>query len=125
MNRVTRWSPDTCRCVLEYEWDDALPDNQRTHSYSKVIRLCPEHEQLGLTGKKLYDQVLSENTCKNAVWSMAKETLSSLELGDFTWSFDTERKLKVGFLGKLTANQKMSLRAQCESRFGIGKVEII
>lgn len=29
--QTTRWSPDTCNCVILYQWDDALPDDQRVH----------------------------------------------------------------------------------------------
>lgn len=34
--RTTRWKPDTCGCVIVYEWDDALDENARTHVFVPV-----------------------------------------------------------------------------------------
>ena len=36
--KTTRWSPDTCGCVLEYSWDDALPQEARVHVYADTVR---------------------------------------------------------------------------------------
>ncbi len=32
----TRWYPDTCGCVLEFEWDSAVPEASRTHTVRSV-----------------------------------------------------------------------------------------
>lgn len=123
MLRTTYWSPDTCGCVLEYEWDDTQDENTRIHSFKKAVQLCEHHK--ALLGDKAYDQVMSENTCKNQVLGMVKEAYPSLELADCTWSFDVARNLGVGFLGKLKAGEKSSLQTLCDGKFGTGKVEII
>lgn len=123
MLKVTRWSPDTCGCVLEYEWDDAQDENTRTHKFKKAVQLCEHHK--ALIHGRAHDQVLSENTSKNKVWGKAREIKPDLELGDFTWSFDKDRKLKVGFLGNLTVTQKKQLKDFADAEFGSDKVEVI
>ncbi len=122
MLRVTRWSPDTCGCVLEYEWDDTIPQEQRVHKFSKAINLCTYHKALA---GKAYDAVVAENTSKNIVFGKAQEIKPSLTVEDYTWSFDDKRKLKVGFLGKLTAAEKAQLKTTIDSELGVDKVEVI
>lgn len=41
--RVTRWSPDTCGCVLEYEWDDAVDVDARVHVPCAPVSVCSTH----------------------------------------------------------------------------------
>ena len=132
MLQVTRWSPDTCGCILEYEWDDTLDENARTHSFKKAVKLCEHHKALG--ANKAYEQVMSENTRKNQVWGFIedmkskageKDSIPTVAIGDYTWSFDKDRKLKVGFLGKLKAGEKSSLQSLCDNEFGVNKIEVI
>lgn len=123
MVRVTRWSPDTCGCVLEYEWDDAHNENTRTHSFKRAVKLCEHHKALEAT--KAYDEVVSENTRKNIAFGEAQKVNPDITLDDYTWAFDKDRKLKVGFLGKLKAGEKQGLQTLCNSKFGAGKVEVI
>ena len=123
MLRVTRWSPDTCSCVLEYEWDDALNENERTHKFKKAVNLCEHHKTL--LGTEAYGTVLSENTRKNIVFDEAQKLYPAIALEDYMWSFDANRKLKVGFLGKLKAGERSSLQTLCDGKFGAGKVEVI
>lgn len=123
MIRVTRWSPDTCGCVLEYEWDDAQDEKTRTHSFKRVVKLCEHHKALAVD--KAYDQVVSENTRKNIVFGEVQKIKPDITPDDYTWSFDDKRKLKVGFLGKLQADKRGNLQTQLDSKFGEGKVEVI
>jgi len=126
MKQVTRWSPDTCSCILEYEWDDTLEDSARTHSFKKVVQLCDHHK--ALVAAQAYNAVLSENTRKNQAWGLAKAVKPDLEIDSYTWSFEgtgENRRLKAGFLGKLSAAERANLQAQCNSKFGAGKVEVI
>lgn len=123
MLKTTRWSPDTCDCILEYEWDDTKPESERTHSFKRVVQLCEHHETL--SGIEAYNEVCSENTRKNQTFGLAREVKPELELEDYTWSFDANRKLKVGFLGKLNATEKAAVQAKLDEKFGIGKAEVI
>ena len=126
MKQVTCWSPDTCSCILEYEWDDALEGDARTHSFKKAIQLCEHHK--ALAAGNAYNAVLSENTRKNQAFGLAKKVKPNLEPSSYTWSFEgtgADRKFKVGFLGKLQPEEVASLQAQCNTKFGTGKVEVI
>lgn len=123
MLRVTRWSPDTCGCIVEYEWDDTKPASERTHSFKNAIKLCEYHK--ALSGTKAYDEVSSENTRKNQAFGLVKQIKPELELEDYTWSFDAKRKLKVGFLGKLNAIEKAAAQAKLDEKFGAGKAEVV
>jgi hypothetical protein len=34
--QVTTWSPNTCGCVISYQWDDTVPQASRTHKFVSV-----------------------------------------------------------------------------------------
>lgn len=124
MKRITRWSPDTCGCVLEYEWDDKQNEDMRTHSFKRIISLCPAHSTL--VGKNAYDQVLSENTRKNLTFALIKEKQPSIEPEKYLWWFDANRDLQVEFIGiTLTENQKQDIRNSVTTKFGSGKVKVL
>ena len=123
MKQTTRWSPDTCGCVLEYEWDDAQDENVRSHSFLAVIAKCPAHESL--SGVALYNQVLNENQRKNRVFAKAQETNPSITLDDYVWSFNKSRTLEVSFLGKMTGAQKKDLQSECDRLHGANKVRVV
>lgn len=132
MKHTTRWSPDTCECVLEYEWDDAVPENERTHTPTTMIRACSAHASISdVTGK--YNQILSENQTKNQALheiiqnfpEVRKEVIDKngtrFELKDEIiagWSFDEDRKLKLNFEGVvLSAAKKVEMIAHLQNKF--------
>ena len=123
MIRVTRWSPDTCNCVFEYEWDDAQKEDVRIHTFKDAIQLCEHHKIL--PGIEAYDGVMAENTTKNITLGIALKAKPDLTIDEYTWSFDANRKLKVGFLGKLSTGERSTLQSMCDSKFGAGKVEVV
>lgn len=124
MIRTTRWSPDTCGCVLEYAWDDTLPADERVHTFTVLVAKCPDHIAL-LADQETYDQVLSENTRKNHVLELARGIVINIEREDYVWSFNAARRLRAEFPGMLTGAQKAQLRQACNNKFGAGKVEVI
>lgn len=63
MKHITRWSPDTCKCVLEYEWDDQ--DRPTVHTFSKLVNACDLHGKLDL--KDIFDRVKKDNRTKNII----------------------------------------------------------
>jgi hypothetical protein len=66
MKHVTRWSPDTCGCVIDLEWDDAVPAEQRSHTTQNIISRCPSHQETHFADKHdHYDTILKENQLKN------------------------------------------------------------
>lgn len=41
--KVTTWHPDTCECVLQYEWDTEHSEDQRVHKALPSIKRCELH----------------------------------------------------------------------------------
>jgi len=124
MKKTTRWSPDTCGCTLEYEWDDAEPEELRTHNFKQTINRCSSHDSL--TGQNLYIQVLSENTRKNKVLAIAQQVNSEIKNDGYNWSFDTNRVLKISFLNiPISPAQKAQILNLIEQELGQGLVEVI
>jgi hypothetical protein len=68
MANITRWSPDTCECIIEFEWD-----NIKTNTFKQTIRACSSHS--GHSGKDTHlETLLEENRRKNqALHALATE----------------------------------------------------
>lgn len=66
MLKTTKWLPDTCNCVIEYTWDDAVDESERTHTFSRVLSTCAFHGSCG-TDDEQYQVILKENETKNCV----------------------------------------------------------
>lgn len=120
--RVTRWYLDTCSCILEYEWDDSLSEDRRTHTLTRLVRPCSAH--MHLEAASVYGQVVDENTRKNRVFERAKALLPTLEVEDYGWSFDAQRVLQVK-LPTLPAPLKAALQSECDSLLGVGKTKVV
>lgn len=127
MLRTTRWSPDTCGCVLEYEWDDALEGSDRVHTFKKVVKLCPEHERLGLQGKPVYDRVMEENRGKNNAWGLLVQELNLTheDLAKYVWFFDESRQLQVSVTNPIAAEKKQEIQDKLDTLLGEGKVKVV
>ena len=140
MIRTTLWRPDTCGCVIEYEWDDTVSESERTHSISKVVEACEAHK--GLTAEELYATVGDENKRKNIALGHILENTPSLGVDAintqgktvkqfkdgiiFDFAYDKGRVLHLTFGGKanLNATQKSTLQTLANSKFGNGKVKV-
>lgn len=129
---VTRWSPDTCECVIEYNNDLSL---------SRVVNACAAHQ--GGTESTVFNTVLEENPRKNR---SLKEILDNAPASvfdvdadsgtrvfkkgisvDFGWSgVAPDRHLTLTVKGiTLTANQITALQTKLDTRFGTGKVTLV
>ena len=64
--KTTTWSPDTCACVIEFEWDEKVPSVSRVHTHKRTVKFCPEHAAVA-DGAPLFSTILSENRMKNDV----------------------------------------------------------
>lgn len=89
----TRWSPDTCGCVLgiinnEY-WDSPSPLN------CEVVKRCEAHKHISL--EDIPAEIRWENKSKNDAYRVAVDAVVPDTLVNFKWSFDKERKLQVSF----------------------------
>ena len=72
MKKITRWSPDSCGCVVEYEWDTDTSENDRMHTYRASINTCSFHT--AHHGKKQHLVVLDQETqLKSKVLDYAAE----------------------------------------------------
>jgi hypothetical protein len=135
---TTRWSPDTCSCVVEYSWDsEATPEN-RVHTLMSIVK-CPVHSSL--TDSEAYAIVTEENPRKNISLQTALENgpaaLYDINVDgarvlkqnidfDFSWSGQApDRVLNISFSGiSLTTQQKNAIRNFLNNKFGVGKVNI-
>lgn len=135
--KITRWSPDTCGCELEYRWDDSVPDNQRTHTLDNYVRQCSAHSSLANDNDR-YNSILDENPRKNIALLDALNNVSGLRdvTADggfvlkpninYNFSFTgtaPNRVLNISFSGiSLTTQQRNGIQAALNARFGSGKV---
>jgi hypothetical protein len=136
---TNRWSPDTCDCVIEYEFDADLDESSRTHTGNKVVKDCPEHSGLG-TPSSFFNAILDENQRKNITRQDLLENVGDLaeSLPDggldfkngisfsFSWTgSDADRVLHIQISGyTLTAPQRTTVQTILDGRFGAGKVVI-
>ena len=136
--QTTRWRPDTCPCIIEYTWDDTVPESSRVHTLSSITK-CNIHTSL--TNNSAYSTVLDENPRKNL------SLLTCLENGPtalfdtidgtrqlkgnitFNWSWSgtaPNRVLTISFTGiTLTTNQRNTIQTFLNNRFGVGKVTLV
>lgn len=117
--QTTTWHPDTCACIIEYQWDDSVPDAARVHTPSRIVSQCPFHAGLSVAdhGAKLFD----ENPRKNKTLDAIMTQVPAVILDDITWSFDSNRVLNIT-CPKLTQGQKTAIQNIANNKFGVGKV---
>lgn len=128
MINITRWSPDTCNCVIEYSWDTETSEDDRVHEFHRVVEQCEEHSEIN-KHQDVHDHVLAENQTKNKVMmSLFKHTprhkhktvnpdgtiSESLNPAvNYKWKFQGKginRELKISFEGaKLSSQEKTSI----------------
>ena len=122
--KTTRWSPDTCGCSFDYEWDNAVAADVRTHTFTNVVKRCPEHG--ARSGVALYDAVLAENVTKNTVLGIANGIESAITEENYRWSYDGARVLQVEFVGvALNGGKRLAIQSAADIQFGPGKVAIL
>jgi len=138
--QTTRWSPDTCACVIDYTWDNEVPEDQRIHTL-KTISKCSVHN--ALDDATAYSTVLDENPRKNIAGQLTLENgpniLYDVVNGtrqlkpnltfQFTFSgVAPNRLLTIAFNNSsgniLTTQQKNAIQTFLNTRFGVGKVVI-
>jgi hypothetical protein len=136
--KTTRYSPDTCGCVIEYSWDDSVTEDQRQHTLANYITKCPAHTGLP-TDQDRWNAVFEENPRKNIAHQLILDNgptaLSDLINGtrqikdgitfNTSWSGTApDRVLTITVTGiSLTQTQKNSIQTFLNNRFA-GKVLI-
>lgn len=136
---TTRWSPDHCSCIVEYQWDNTTSENTRVHTYAQHINICVDHASLG-QNVTAYNAMLDENQRKNKVYQGIIDSLpsqlsstgaagGSLKSGiiynvSYTGTAPN-RVLNVSYTGiTLTTAQKSSAQNWCNTNIGSGKVVV-
>lgn len=83
----TRWTPDTCGCVVDLEWDDAQPETARTHRMA-VVRTCHAHAAQADAPAV----VTAENQRKNQALQALAADFPGVAI---PWRFDETRQLRI------------------------------
>ena len=137
--KTTRWTLDSCGCVVEFTWDDAVAQASRTHTYSNHINRCTAHSSG--TASSAYDVCLEENQRKNNALQVALDngptglydTVNSARqlkptiTYNYSWTgVSPNRVLSISFTGiTLTTAQKSTIQTAQNTRFGAGKVTVL
>ena len=120
MKHTTRWQPDTCECIVDYEWDDA--EEPRVHRITNVIRQCPLHEKLGKI-EDIFSGVVDDNRLKNIVVNKVAELIST-KVEDIPFSFDEKRQLHLALDSKTSHLEKSSIQSVIDTLVGETKVKV-
>ena len=125
----TLWRPDTCGCQFEYEWDDSVSENLRTHTPVRVVARCARHNGFLANIVTHFAQVADENPRKNKLLNRARAQFPALfdpTSGEFlgSWSFDSGHTLHIQTKGLLTALQMTNVGNWADTNLGPGKVVI-
>ncbi len=138
---TTRWRPDTCLCIVEYTWDDTLSPDQVTHTLDRVVRRCPDHQNLA-NDITVWNTIREENPRKNitnqllldnapsSVYDIQSDGSRAFKKGiTATWSWSgvaPNRLMTITVTGiTLTTNQKNAIQTKLDQRFGISNVTIV
>lgn len=141
VTKTTQWSPDTCGCQFTYEWDDAVTEDNRVHTFKAVTKECASHAHLtGNAKRDMYDSSLEENRRKNgtigelldkAAADFAEVNPESgsivLKKGinvSWSWSGIAPDRIMTLTVTGITLSQQKITAAQnfLNTRFGIGRV---
>ena len=118
--QVTRWTPDTCGCVIDLEWDDAVDPKDRVHTAKRILKDCGAH---GTRADK-HDHlatVLEENQRKNKTFALIQEEDPTFTVDQYEWSFDDERNLRIKLKGTFTADQKARINDKFDAQLARAK----
>ena len=114
------WFPDTCSCVITYQWDDAATGSATISTMNKV-----GNEHGTLVGTALYSVLTSENGRKNQMVNVISGFIASFDAKNYGWSFNASRVLLVSFLGTSVNNAiKTNIQNAADLQFGTGKVAV-
>jgi hypothetical protein len=139
--QITRWTPDTCGCIIEYQWDDTVDPALRTHTIKNVVNKCVVHTAQG-PDTNHFNVVLDENQKKNqaidhivqnapaAFVDILPDGTKQLKAGitiDFTHTgVAPNRLITLTIKGiTLTTAQTTNLQSRLDTRFGVGKVTVV
>ena len=118
VRKLTRWSPNTCRCIVLFSWlDDGSQNPQSLRSYEASDRVCRAHE--ALPGQVRFAALEEESRRWNKVFAHFGAVLPGISLEElqalFVWKFEAvliapgqKRSLTVT-VSSLSGPQRVSL----------------
>lgn len=112
---TTRWAPDTCGCVLEY--DD--PNGSIT-----IIHLCPKH--VGQPASIVFAHNRNKNNVQNWI-SSNKANFSIASIENLIVNYDSSNlsaSEPVMVKGPFTTTQVTNLQNALDSQFGKGIAKV-
>lgn len=127
---ITRWSPDTCECVVDYSWDEKVPLESRVLNLFAVNHKCPAHSSL--SDEEVYNVLWEENKRKNrAIGLIANEALpqgTEDEKSNFgmecLWSFNKARLLTIKVPSSLSPITITAAKSKIISELGVNRINI-
>lgn len=138
MKHITRWTPDTHDCVVEYEWDDAVPQEEREHTFVRFVKQ-PSAARFAVAVDK-FSMVVEENKRKNEALKAVLDALPENEKVTITdengqvvtnfksdpkWSLDNNGDVQVELVGEIAKNKavtravNLAVRAKLGSRVSV------
>lgn len=118
--QTTRWKPDTCDCVIEYDWDDSMESDKREHAL-KSINKCAFHNKLDdITA---FETVMPENVLKNNAVIEVLASLPVLKVEDVKFLYDSDRLLTLTIEG-INALDKTVAQDAVDIKVGMGNVVV-
>ena len=137
MIRRTRWSPDTCGCIIEFEWDDTVSADARVHTPAALVQQCALHA--GQSLQETYDDLVDENPRKNRLearllsafpaqlgWTNPQTGELELVRGAYAYSITGRRGQRVLTIALplLTNAQRVAAQTWADNNIGAGRVVV-
>ena len=57
---INSWKPDTCGCIIHYQWDDSVPQEEIVTELFAIERVCEAHLALASASVKSQPELLSK-----------------------------------------------------------------
>jgi hypothetical protein len=141
--KTTRWTSDVCGCVIDFTWDDSVPQEEITESVKNYVSKCPAHSALeGVDDQTRFNSAIEENQRKNRahkeILDAAPSSLYELDSQsgqrqlksgiNLSWELTGEapnRVMALYYSGiNLTQTQKNNIQNMLDNKFGAGKVKL-
>jgi hypothetical protein len=135
MIKTTRHSPDTCGCVILYDWDTEHPEDTRIHTNYRFEKQCAEH-----MAHQVHHVVAEHNLIndtKNHILSHSPmmQIKKTDEYGEVTTSlhrdvqlihnWTDDRKLRIQFAGKMKIPDEHKSYLQSILDQNVGKDKVV
>jgi hypothetical protein len=90
MKHITRWQPDTCECIIDYEWDDTI--HPITYTQKQIVKQCSLHSSIKT--ESILDTIIIENAKKNKVINKIMEENPEV-IEQTTWKYQKDGVLEI------------------------------